>query len=234
MAARYAIYYAPEDGTDLAALGCRWLGRDARTGAAVDEPAVPGVAPDRLHALTADPRGYGFHGTLKPPFTLAEGSSQAALAEAAGAFAARRAPFHAPPLRLAVLGSFIALVPGGPCLDLDALAADCVRAFDRHRAPPTPAELARRRAPGLSPRQEQYLAEWGYPYIFDEFRFHLTLTGRVPDTAERAALLEALGPLTAPVCREPLPVRSICLFVQPDRDSPFLLHRRFPFGGVSR
>ncbi|HET8728293.1 MAG TPA: DUF1045 domain-containing protein [Alphaproteobacteria bacterium] len=230
MSARYAIYYAPEDGGVLEALGRSWLGRDARTGKAVDRPEVPGIAPNRLHAITEDPRRYGFHGTLKPPFALAGGHDREGLVEAIERFAAGRAAFAIPALRLAELGSFLALVPGSPCAELDALAADCVRAFDPYRAPPSEAELLRRKASGLSPRQERYLAEWGYPYVFDEFRFHLTLTGRVPDAEERATVRAFLESVTAPVCREPVEVVSLCLFEQPDREAPFILTRRFVFG----
>ena len=45
--------------------------------------------------------------------------------------------------------------------------------------PPGAAELERRRKAGLSAAQEKMLLRWGYPYVLDEFRFHLTLTGRL-------------------------------------------------------
>jgi len=103
MPARYAIYYAPKPDSPLDRFGAAWLGRSAHTGAAVDRTAVPGIEPRRLHELTAEPRRYGFHGTLKPPFALREGTTAADLVEAARAFAAVRAPFLLPPLRLAAL-----------------------------------------------------------------------------------------------------------------------------------
>ena len=30
---------------------------------------------------------------------------------------------------------------------------------------------------GLTDRQEALLTQWGYPYVMEEFRFHITLTG---------------------------------------------------------
>jgi hypothetical protein len=31
-------------------------------------------------------------------------------------------------------------------------------------------------------RQRNYLDRWGYPYVMEEFRFHMTLTGRLDST----------------------------------------------------
>ena len=61
------------------------------------------------------------------------------------------------------------------------MAGACVRDLDEFRAPAGEAELARRRKAGLSARQEALLTQWGYPYVFEEFRFHLTLSGRLPE-----------------------------------------------------
>jgi len=155
----------------------------------------------------------------------------AELGEALHDFAAQRAPFTAPPLRPQRLGRFLALCPLEPSPALSALAADCVRAFDRFRAPPSAAELARRRQAGLSPRQEALLREWGYPYLFDEFRFHMTLTGPAGD-GEGAAILERLVAAASSLATLPLQVDAICLFHQPAPDAPFALSRRFAFGGA--
>jgi putative phosphonate metabolism protein len=230
MPERAAIYFAPRRDSALARFGDGWLGRDVESGARIDPPRPAAITPARLAMLTEAPRHYGFHATLKPPFVLAAGSDMAQLQAAAAEFAADRAGFVLPRLRLEAIGKFLALTPVEPVAELAALAADCVRAFDAFRAPPEPAELARRLSAGLTPRQAELLARWGYPYVLDEFRFHLTLTGPIDDAAERDAVRTALAPLVAPLCAEPVPVDAICLFHQPDRDAPFRLIARHGFG----
>lgn len=210
--------------------GRRWLGRDVDRGSDVERLQVAGLAADDLAAATADPRHYGFHGTLKPPFALADGRSVDELLSAAAAFGRARARFAIERLELRVIDGFIALVPHARSAALDALAADCVRDFDRFRAPADGAELARRRAARLTARQDELLARWGYPYVMEEFRFHLTLTGRLAEPA-RGAVLRALAPLTAPLCAAPVAVRDIVIFRQPDRAAPFDVLARCPLAG---
>ena len=220
---RYAIYYAPAPGSALDALGRNWLGRDAVTGTAVEQPDVLGIG-----EITAEARHYGFHATLKPPFALAPGRTEAMLMVALTEFAASRRKLIAPPLKLAAISRFLALVPSTSTPELHQLADHCVARFDRFRAPPDEAELAKRRAAGLTPTQDALLQRWGYPYVFEEFRFHMTLTRRL--NAEEQARIEAvLAPLVAPVTSGPLVIDALSLFAQADRTSPFRLVRRFPF-----
>ena len=109
---------------------------------------------------------------------------------------------------------------------MQALHADCGRAFDRCRAPLSDADLARRRRSPLTPEQDARLLAWGYPYVFEDFRFHMTLTGSVrePDTAAR--LMEALHPYFAAQCGMHR-FDSVSVFRQTDRDQPFEVLRRF-------
>lgn len=230
MTSRYAIFYAPDETTELWRFAARWLGRDPVTGELLAPMAVDGLAAGFVAALTEAPRHYGLHATLKPPFALAEGACAADLVDALEAFAARQTAFAAPALALGRIGRFLALTLSRPSADIDALARACVREFDRFRAPPTEAELAWRRRPGLNARQETMLTRWGYPYVFDEFRFHLTLTGQLGDD-DRARVAAALAPHVAPLCAAPLPVGSVCLYRQMDRETPFTVIRRFAFGG---
>jgi putative phosphonate metabolism protein len=230
MTERYAIYFAPPRDTALARFGDGWLGRNIETGRVLPQPALATMPASRLTELTEAPRHYGFHGTLKPPFRLADGDDTRRLHASLARFAARQAAFAIPRLMLKTIGCFLALRPAAPVPALDALAAACVEAFDDFRAPPEPTELARRAAAGLTPRQAELLARWGYPYVFDEFRFHLTLTGDVADAGERAAVQAALLPLLEPVQAEPVAVDALCLFRQSDRAAPFRLIERFPFG----
>ena len=91
---RYAIYYAPEPGSELAAFGAQWLGRDPETGATIEQPVLLGVRPERLAEITAAPRLYGFHGTLKAPMHLARGRDPDALRRLVRDLAGRHRPFE--------------------------------------------------------------------------------------------------------------------------------------------
>lgn len=230
MSARYALYYAPAPASDLAALGRAWLGRDAETGTALPPPPWAGAWAADWAALTAEPRRYGFHATLKPPFRLAPGRDPAALHRAVEALAEATPGVRVDGLAVAALDGFLALVPAAPCPALGTLADRCVAALDAFRAPPGPAELARRQAAPLTPRQQSHLARWGYPYVFDDYRFHMTLTGRLAAPERQEALRRLLADRFAPALRGPVPVDSLCLFVQPAAEAPFTIARRLPLG----
>lgn len=224
---RYALYYAPEPG-DFADFAAAWLGWDPVTGRAVPHPQIAGL-PAPIDQLTATPRKYGFHGTIKPPFRLAQGATVGDLTAACATLAARLAPVSAPGLDLVQLGGFLALVPRGAGTDLAQLAASVVRDLDPFRAPPTPEEIARRRPERLSPRQRELLARWGYPHVMEEFRFHLTLTGDVdPDIA--AATRQSLGPLLEPLLPRPFVIGRLCLFGE-QQDGRFRLLHRYALSG---
>lgn len=219
---RAAIYYAPPADNPLSLCAAGWLGRDAWTGRVVHTRPGSDVDPETLAVLTAEPRQYGFHATLKPPFRLAEGATLADLRRSLAAFCRGRGPSVIASLTLARLGSFFALVPGGDTPGLSGLASDAVRSFEPFRAPLTAAEVARRRPERLTERQREYLAAWGYPYVFDEFRFHLTLTGPVPE-AEWDSVESRLRSRFAPFIGRPLAVDTICIFVQPQPPGDFVV-----------
>jgi len=200
--ARYAVYVTPPPGP-LADAAAAWLGWDAAEARARAHPDLPGL-PRPVAEITATPRKYGFHGTVKPPFRLAEGTTEAGLRDAVRALCARLAPVEIPRLEVGALGPFLGLLPSGDTAPLDSLAANIVEGLDPWRAPPDAAELARRRAAGLTERQEANLVRWGYPYVMGEFHFHMTLTGPLPKAERepvRAALADHLGP------RVPAPYR---------------------------
>jgi len=228
MFTRYALYYAPEPGTALARLGAEWLGRDAAGGTMAQvAPPLPGCRP--IAALTQSPRRYGLHGTLKPPFRLAGGYRADDLIETAATWAASRAPVDLGPMIVGTLGPFLALVPERQPQALVDLAADLVRDLDRFRAPPSEAELARRRQPGLSPRQEALLADWGYPYVMDELRFHVTLTDRL-EPHEVDPVRSAVQAHLAPVLGQSVTMTELAVFGE-DAGGLFHLVRRLPLTG---
>lgn len=177
---RYALYFTPPADDPLTGAAARWLGRDAFTGKAL---APDGQRPDGWESLVAEPARYGFHATLKAPFHLAGGQTETDLLSALDVFAAETPAFTMPRLKIGLLGSFFALVPDGDADALDRFAADVVRAFEPFRAPLSAADIARRKPETLPEPERTYLHDWGYPYVFDAFRFHMTLTGPVP--AER-------------------------------------------------
>jgi putative phosphonate metabolism protein len=223
--ARLALYWAPDGDDPLHRAGSSWLGRDAGTGAPLRQPRVPG---HDLSAITADPRGYGLHATLRAPFRLRVSWAEAL--SAAAALAARLEPFDLPPLAVRDLEGFLALRETAPCPPLRALADACVEALDGCRAPPDEAELARRRRAKLSPEQEANLVRWGYPYVFGSWRFHVTLTRRL-SPEEKAAVLPAAEAHLREALRHPRRVSSVCLFTQAAPGAPFLIAERLPFGG---
>ncbi|MDJ0391386.1 DUF1045 domain-containing protein [Roseomonas sp. E05] len=225
MSMRLALYWAPELSDPLHAAASAWLGRDAETGAPLPQPELPGLD---LPALTADARRYGFHATLKPPFHLA--TTYAAARAAAVELAAATRPFALPPLRVADLDGFLALRESEPCPELHIFADACVRALDAHRAPPTEAEIARRRPERLSARQRDYLEAWGYPHVFEEWRFHLTLSCRLA-TEQMALVRPAAEAAVAEAAWRPRLVRQLCLFTQVEPGASFLVAERLPLLG---
>lgn len=225
---RYAIYYAPPRSHPLWEAGCRLLGRDPETGEAVGQPALAGVPRERFATVTAGPRRYGWHATLKPPFALAEGEDAAHLEAALARFAAARTPFAMPRLVLASLSGFLALVPEAPSPALDSLAADCVRQFDRFRAPLSAEDRARRLRAPLDAEETANLDRWGYPYVMSRFRFHMTVTSRL-EPEERNRLAALLVPELAAALAVPLAADAVALYGEPAPGAPFRLLRRYPF-----
>lgn len=227
---RYAIYFAPAGDSPVGRAGSRWLGRDAVTGIPLEQPACPGLAPERLAQLTAAARRYGFHGTLKPPFRLRAGCRLEELELAVAALAARQQRFDFT-LRLATLGGFFAWLPAEAHDKIAAVAAACVKELDEFRAPPGDAELALRSV-GLVREQPALLRRWGYPYVLDEFRFHLTLSDRVSGR-EAEALRTALEDYTNRHARGPVAFDALSLFVESAPGTDFRLLARYGFDGVA-
>jgi putative phosphonate metabolism protein len=227
---RYAIYFVPAPGSDLNRFGADLLGYDAFDG--IDAPF-----PDRLtqavpdwHELTQDPRQYGFHATLKAPFALVPGRSEAELIAACRTFAdtARPIPVITPVVE--AISGFIAVVPGQHSAELDRLAADCVRDFDPFRAPLTVEDRARRNPAALTTAQVDHLDRWGYPYVMDDFRFHMTLTGRVA-AERRDGLVALLRTRFAALDLRALAVDRIAVFRQDDAASRFRVLAHFGLQG---
>ena len=126
-------------------------------------------------------------------------------------------------------------MPAARCTELQDLADRCVVEFDEFRRPAGDAELARRRGAGLTPRQDELLLRWGYPYVLEQWRFHLTLTARL---ARRGRTVGDGRTCCASASRgftdRPLPVNDLCVFRQPAPGRPFAVLARFRLGGGRR
>ncbi len=227
--ARYAVYYAPRGNSDLGKFGNHWLGRDPESGRLLPRPNVNSLTVQHVQQLTRSPSRYGFHGTLKPPFQLHDGFEIDELDQALVKLAASLSRCETGPLKLKRIGRFLALCPTEDQSTLSVLAENCVRKLDRFRQPANTADMEKRRANGLSERQDRYLVEWGYPYVFDEFRFHLTLSN-VLDPEKLKILEDRLSGLVRDICRAPFVIDQICLFGDPGNGAPFRLLKRYGLG----
>jgi putative phosphonate metabolism protein len=226
-APRYALYYASARERDLDRFGAKHLGYDAWTGEDLPFPdSVENAVPD-WRAITQDPRKYGFHATLKAPMTLADGKSEADLLAACATFAEK--PRSIPVIMPVVqsISGFIAVIAGEPSPELETLAADCVGFFDNFRAPLTPEDRTRRNPSKLTPRQCDYLERWGYPYVMEEFRFHMTLTGHL-DAVRREPILAMLQDRFARLGIARLAIDRLALFRQADSAARFRIIGQWP------
>lgn len=220
-AARYAVYFAPPPGSLLSERGASWLGRDAHVGS-----TLPFTRPVLADDLVADARRYGFHATLKPPFRLKDGRTEAALAAAIGHLASSLDSLTVPALALKEIDGFLALVPASLCPALDQLAALCVRDLDGFRRPASEEEIQRRRKSGLTKRQDGHLLRWGYPFVMEDFRFHMTLTCRLGSEEMRHAVSHANRHFQE-VLGQPLLVDALTLFREAGPGHDFTVVQRF-------
>lgn len=218
---RFAIYYLPSQPA-FADKGAAWLGWDVQRGCTMEQPDLVG-----LSLVTQTPRRYGFHATLKPPFRLAESADLAGLSRATADLANTLRPARCVGLQLSRMGRFLALTPQGDSAAVKDLAAHCVAQMDRFRAPLNKEDLARRMSPGLSDHHKALLQQWGYPHVMEAFRFHITLTSRLPKTALdhwEAAAQAHFAPLP-----QPFDLDEIAL-VGEDAGGRFVQIERFPLG----
>lgn len=227
---RYAIYFTPDRTDKLTEAAARWLGRDAFGGDAMADDGDIGLTRAEIDRNTVSARRYGFHATLKAPFALAQVTTEDRLDRALAAHAASLDPV-ALDLVLGQIDGFFALVPAGHNPTLHALADGVVRAFEPFRAALTPADIARRNPDALDPAERENLERWGYPYVFEQFRFHMTLTDRVFG-AEAETIRAALERRFAPLLAEPVVLGALALFVEPEPGASFTVRAMHALGGA--
>jgi putative phosphonate metabolism protein len=225
---RYAIYYTAAPGSDLYRFGSDLLGYDAYTGKELSFPDGIVQQIPEWRDFTQDPRKYGFHATLKAPISLAHGKTESELLAACEEFTdgLRTAPIIRPVVNS--IDGFIAIVPAEPVPELQELAGECVLAFDHFRAPLSTEDRARRNPSKLTERQRNHLDRWGYPYVVEDFRFHMTLTGRLNDE-QREPVITLLRQRFSALNSGTLPIDRIAVFRQDAADARMriIFHRPF-------
>lgn len=226
---RYAIYFTPPEDDPLTRAATSWLGRSAFTGNIFAPHAAEKLSAAEIAYQTAAARRYGFHATLMAPFTLADGETEQGLIASLAAFSEAMQRFRVARLVIGRLDGFFALVPESPNDGLNQLARDVVVAFDRFRSPLGEKEKQRRGGTHLKPTQLRNLLQWGYPYVFEEFRFHMTLTGRV-DQTEAVRVHHAIEQHFGFLLEEPVEIASLALFIEPEPGAPFLVRSFHEFG----
>jgi hypothetical protein len=229
---RYALYFTPPVDSQFWQAGSAWIGRDAARNAPITRPVLANVAASTLVEITQHPRRYGFHATLKAPFHLAEGSNLDLLLQHVVAFASTQERFALPRLKVAMLEDFLAIVPAEHASQLDITARTCVAEFDRHRLPLTDAQLSQRRAKKISAHEDEMLLRWGYPYVFDSYRFHFTLTDSLCGTHDRLAaqIHYAAEQLFTDDIMRLRAFDAISVFEEPHPNADFQQVMRAPFG----
>lgn len=220
---RYAIYFAPLPDTQAWARGSQWLGRCAAQQLPLTAPVSLGLSADDFARLTQAPRRYGWHATLKAPFALAPGVSLSDLRCRLRALATSLPAFDLPPLVVQRLDDFLALVPNEEDPRIRQVADACVRELQALAAPLSPAQIQRRRAAQLSAAQDALMLRWGYPYVFDEFRWHCSLTGNLRGESDATvqAVEDAARAWFAPVAMQRM--ASLALFAESAEGADFVL-----------
>ncbi|MEW6559004.1 MAG: DUF1045 domain-containing protein [Pseudomonadota bacterium] len=228
--ARYAVYFTPRPGSVWAQAGARWLGRGYDGGSAQMPDLLQGFSGSAFAAITRAPRRYGWHATLKAPFRLAAGRTEAGLLDALQSLAAQISRFDLPALGVQRMGNFLALVPQHPSAELQALAQRCVTELHAFAAPLDEADIAARVKQGrLDEEQQALLRRWGYPHVLHRFRFHMTLTGDLGDlSAAQQAEVEAMAHAQFGSLPQPLTLDALSLLFEPDKGADFRLIARAP------
>lgn len=224
--ARYAIYFVPPAQSGWSRFATSWLGWDIDAGRTIDHPTIDGLD---VASVTQVPRKYGLHATMKPPFRLREDQSLSSLQDTCALLAGKFAPVLLDRLEVARLGRFLALRPVGDTRDLNALAAACVRDLDPFRAPASETEMNRRRAAGLTMEQDANLTNWGYPYVLEAFRFHITLSGRLSKPM-LANVQSVLNQRLVPLLPAPFDIRDLALVGEAE-DGRFHMLQRYALSG---
>lgn len=228
--ARYAVYIAPAPETALWTFGSRILGYDAVTGCETKAHEIHGLEAGSLGRMTARARTYGFHATLKAPFRLKSAYEEKDLHASLELLACDVNSFSLGRLSPAVLSSsdqtgFVALTPVEPSSELSRLEWRTVAELDDYRSPLTQSEIEKRAPDTLTERQRFYLQRYGYPFVMEDYRFHMTLTDRIANPEAVAGQIARELASTAGASH--LDVTDLVLFRQDHPSANFRIVKRF-------
>jgi Protein of unknown function (DUF1045) len=158
---------------------------------------------------------------------LADGIAPQQLRQRLQEVVAKACPLPVPMLAVRPLEDFLAL-QAATAIDawhpLRRLADACVMACQALRRPLDAAEFERRSASVTDEAQRDHLLRWGYPFVFDRWRFHMTLSdaGRGHD----AVLRQRAERHFAAALAEPLRATGVALFTQAAPGVPLRLAER--------
>lgn len=227
---RYAVYFSPADDSALGVFGASVLRRQAHTPDVFHNPDLPYDFDNTplWHSCIKKPAHYGFHATLKAPFELAHGQSVDALMKDVAEYCATRQPLSLEGLEPRRTRRFDALAFEQQPQEVHDFANACVERFEKYRAPLSTSDLQRRHKDSLTDEQTDYLNRYGYPYVFNQFNFHMTLSGTQADDAN--GWLQWLRTIYPLMVTEPPVLDRLSVFHQPDRQTPFIRIAEFCFG----
>ena len=226
--ARFAIYFAPEIDSNLHSIGSQWLGRDSSSGKVIKQPDIKGISSSYFFSVTKTPRRYGFHATLKAPFRLNKEFTLKDLCSKTQRLSALNKPFSID-LKVQEFGNFIALMMDPKVQKMQNLASKLVEHLDQFRAPLHQEEIDKRRTSTLTSSEDKNLLNWGYPYVFNDFRFHITLTEKIQCRSSQEFMVSAASSHFSESLDNATMVNSISLFFQESSEADFLQIQQFPF-----
>ncbi len=184
MSSRYALYYVPADGSPLGQFGAALFGRwpDGRSEA--DTLDLP-----QRRERVARVAHYGFHATLKAPFHLTDGATEQQLLDDVNSKTRHWGSATLDGLTVSLDTATLSLRHGASSdpeqvAAVNDLARHAVLDLERWRAPLSAKAYARRKPEQLGPRARDMLDTYGYPWVLDEFNFHITLADRFHDSSD--------------------------------------------------
>lgn len=230
MTARYAIYFSPDDSSELGAFGWTVLRRRSLNADDWLNPHLPVEFP--ASSVWAErikkPAQYGFHATIKAPFELAEGQSSDKLITDLAEFCNSQTAIRLEGLAPVRTCRYDSLAFEKQPETLPVLAAECVTQFEQYRAPLSKTDFERRDPASLSESELANLNRYGYPYVLDDFNFHMTLSGQ--NSHDDQDYFDWLNQLYKSMVKDIPILDRLCVFHQPDRQSAFIRIAECMFG----
>ena len=179
---RVAIYFLPKKNSSLENFGKNLLGRDINKKKKISLTRRQKYFINRgftyfdeLKDYCEQPAKYGFHATLKAPFRLKRNVKTKNFYDVISHIAAQHSRFKIKGLKIVYSKKFTLITSRKPNKLLINLENDLVKHLDTFRAELNKTEIKKRIPDSLTFKQNKYLKEWGYPFVLDQYKFHMTL-----------------------------------------------------------